>query len=137
MAGRNLAAGQARGRYLLMVDDDSCSLPGAVERMIGVLESGRIGVVGGLVRNIGRDGDVLVDHQVGSFASWLRAGRTGAPPPAGWPAFFLPEGAALFRRDAYTEVCGFFEPGSFASCEVDLATRLVTSSMSSAARTTS
>ena len=125
LAGRNLGAREARGRYLLMLDDDSLPLPGAVATMIVALEADHVGVVGGFVRNVDREGNVLVSHELGSFDWWLRAGNEGDPPPAGWPAFFFPEGAALFRREAYLEVGGFFEPYFFANSELDLATRLV------------
>ena len=125
LAGRNAGAREARGEYLLMLDDDSYPLDGAVGLMIDALDSGHVGVVGGFVRNVDREGNVLVDHQVGSFDWWLRAGHEGDPPPGGWPAFFFPEGAALFRREVYLATGGFFEPYFFANSEVDLATRLV------------
>jgi GT2 family glycosyltransferase len=126
IAGRNIGAREARGEFLLMLDDDSYPLPGAVETLLAAFRANpRLGVVGGLVRDIDADGRVLLENELGTFDWWLRAGNTGDPPPAGFPAFFFPEGAAMFRRAAYDHAGGFFEPYFYLSSEIDLAARLI------------
>ena len=126
IAGRNVGAREARGEFLLMLDDDSYPLPGAVEALVEALRADpRLGVVGGLVRDVDAEGRLLLQDELGTFDWWLRAGRTGDAPPAGFPAFFFPEGAALFRKSAFDEVGGFFEPYFHYSSEIDLAARLV------------
>ncbi|MEA2476655.1 MAG: hypothetical protein QOC87_854 [Actinomycetota bacterium] len=125
IAGRNRGADLCRGRYLLMLDDDSYPLPGAVDRMVEVLESQpRVGVVGGFVRDVDRQGAVIRATELGTFDWFLRGGRS-ADDTGTIPSFFFPEGAALVRRDAFTEVGGFFEPYFTTLSELDLATRLI------------
>ena len=120
LGGRNLAAEQAEGELLLMLDDDAYPVPGAVETLVAAFrENPRLGVAGGFVRDIDAEGNVLRDTEPGTFDWWLRAGRTGDPPD-GLPAFSFPEGACMIRRSAYLEVGGFFEPYFLASSEVDL-----------------
>jgi N-acetylglucosaminyl-diphospho-decaprenol L-rhamnosyltransferase len=127
IAGRNLAAEAATGDYLLMLDDDSYPLPGAIEILVEMAEGmPRLGVVGGLIRDVDADGAVVKLDQPGTFDWWLRGGRPAGPAPAdGWPCFFFPEGGSLVRRSAYVEVGGFFEPYFFGTSEVDLATRFI------------
>lgn len=127
IAGRNRGAEAATGDYLLMLDDDSYPLPGAIETLVAMFErTPRLGVVGGLIRDVDPDGNVVKLDEVGTFDWWLRGGRPPGPAPAdGWPCFFFPEGGCLARRSAYLEVGGFFEPYFFGTSEVDLATRLL------------
>jgi hypothetical protein len=127
IAGRNVAAGEAKGDFLLMLDDDSHPLPGAIEAMLAAFEhQPNLGVVGGLVREIGATGDDAVsEHEPGSFDWWLRAGAGGEAGPAGFRAFFFPEGACMIRRDAFLAVGGFFEPYFLTLSELDLAARLL------------
>lgn len=127
IAGRNLGAQAATGDYLLMLDDDSYPLPGAIETLVAMFErTPRLGVVGGLIRDVDSDGAVVKLDEPGTFDWWLRGGRPPGPAPAdGWPCFFFPEGGCLARRSAYLEVGGFFEPYFFGTSEVDLATRLL------------
>ena len=126
IAGRNRAAERASHELLLMLDDDSYPLAGAVEELVAMFErSPRLGVVGGLVRDVDEDKEVVLDTQLGTFDWWLRGGETGPAPDEGFPAFFFPEGACMVRRAAYLAVGGFYEPFFFASTEVDLATRLL------------
>jgi N-acetylglucosaminyl-diphospho-decaprenol L-rhamnosyltransferase len=125
IAGRNLAAREARGEFLLMLDDDSYPLPGAVEVLVDALRANpSLAAAGALVRDVDGDGRVVKLDELGTFDWWLRAGREGEPPPEGFPAFFFPEGAAMIRRSAYLDVGGFFEPYFVASTELDLAARL-------------
>ena len=125
LGGRNLAAGEASGELLLMLDDDAYPLPGAVENLLEAFAANpRLGVAGGLVRDIDSAGHVLVEDELGTFDWWLRAGRTGEAPPEGFPAFSFPEGACMIRREAYVETGGFFEPYFLTNSEVDLAARL-------------
>jgi GT2 family glycosyltransferase len=109
-----------------MLDDDSYPLPGAVETLREVFERlPRLGVAGGLVRDIGPDGDVVRERELGTFDWFFRGGRVGEPPADGWPAFFFPEGACMARREAFLEAGGYFEPYFFHTSEVDLATRML------------
>lgn len=127
IAGRNRGAQAATGDYVLMLDDDSYPLPGAIETLVAMFErTARLGVVGGLIRDVDPDGNVVKLDEPGTFDWWLRGGRPPGPAPAdGWPCFFFPEGGCLARRSAYLEVGGFFEPYFFGTSEVDLATRLL------------
>jgi GT2 family glycosyltransferase len=109
-----------------MLDDDSYPLPGALAELQATLDAGlRIAVVGGLVRDVDPEGRVMKHHETGTFDWFLRAGRTGEPPPEGFPSFFFPAGASMMRRDAFLEIGGFFEPFFFGSEEVELTTRLI------------
>jgi len=127
IAGRNRGAEAATGDYLLMLDDDSYPLPGAIETLVEMFERNpRLGVAGGLIRDVDPEGRVVKLDEAGTFDWWLRGGRPPGPAPAdGWPCFFFPEGGSLARRSAYLEVGGFFEPYFFGTSEVDLATRLL------------
>jgi GT2 family glycosyltransferase len=126
IAGRNLAAREARGELLLMLDDDSYPLPGAVEALAAAFaRQPRLGVAGGLVREIDEQGRTLREREVGTFDWFFRRGRDVVAPPEGLPTFFFPEGASLVRREALLEVGGFFEPYFFQGSEVDLTTRLL------------
>jgi GT2 family glycosyltransferase len=126
IGGRNLAARKARGDLLLMLDDDSYPLPGAVEALQWAFEAlPRLAAAGGFVRDVDANGEVLLERELGTFDWFFRAGREGEPGPEGWPAFFFPEGASMLRREAFLEVGGFFEPYFFHTVEVDLATRLL------------
>jgi GT2 family glycosyltransferase len=125
LGGRNLAAGDATGDLLLMLDDDCFPLPGSVETLAEAFRvNPELGVAGGLVRDVDVDGNVLRQTELGTFDWWLRAGRKGAAPTDGFAAFSFPEGACMIRRTAYLEVGGFFEPYFLASSEVDLGARL-------------
>jgi len=126
IAGRNRAASQASGELLLMLDDDSYPLPGAVEELAErFVRDPRLGAAGGLVRDVDGHGRIVRSTELGTFDWWLRGGRKGEAPPEGMPAFFFPEGASMLRRSAYLEVGGFFEPYFSDSSEIDLATRLL------------
>lgn len=126
IAARNLAAREASGEFLLSLDDDSYPLPGAVEAMREAMQRNpAAGVVTGLMREQDRYGRHLPDDEVGSWDWWLRCGQEGEPPAEGFESNFFSEGAALFRRDAFLEVGGWFEPFFHLSAEKDLAIRLI------------
>ncbi len=126
IAGRNAAAREAKGDFLLFLDDDSYPLPGSIEKILAAFEhQPRLGVVGGLVREIDWNGQTISECEPGSFDWLLRAGARGEPPPEGFPSFFFPEGACMIRRDAFLAVGGFFEPYFFTVSELDLATRMI------------
>ena len=55
----------------------------------------RLGAVGGFVRDIGPDGELLRDTEPGTFDWFLRAGYRGDVPPEGIPTFFFPERASV------------------------------------------
>jgi GT2 family glycosyltransferase len=126
VSGRNVGAREATGDLLLMLDDDSFPLPGTIETLRGAFERDpRLGVVGGLIRDVDRGGKVLKEQEVGTFDWFLRAGRGGEVPANGWPAFFYPEGGCMFRREAFLDVGGYLAPLFFVEVEVELATRLI------------
>ena len=125
LAGRNLAADQATGELLLMLDDDAYPLPGAIETLVEAFRADpKLGVAGGFVRDIDPDGNTLRATELGTFDWLLRGGRKGEP-AEGFPAFSFPEGACMIRRSAYLEVGGFFEPYFLTSSEIDLAARML------------
>jgi GT2 family glycosyltransferase len=125
LGGRNVAAGEATGDLLLMLDDDCFPLPGSVEALGAAFGANpRLGVAGGFVRDVDPEGNVVRQTELGTFDWWLRAGRKGEAPPEGWAAFSFPEGACMIRRQAYLEAGGFFAPYFLASSEVDLGVRL-------------
>ena len=125
LGGRNLAAGEAAGELLLMLDDDCFPLPGSVEALAEAFGANpSLGVAGGFVRDVDSDGNVIRQTELGTFDWWLRAGRKGERRAEGWPAFSFPEGACMIRRQAYLEAGGFFAPYFLASSEVDLGARL-------------
>jgi GT2 family glycosyltransferase len=126
VAGRNLAAREAGGDLLLMLDDDVYPLAGVVERALDAFAANpKLAVLGGFVRDIDADGHVTMSKEVGTFDWFLRAGRNGAAPPGGFPAFFFPEGASFVRRSAFLEVGGFFEPFHHACEGIELTARLL------------
>ncbi len=125
ISARNVAASQAEGDLLLMLDDDSYPLPGAIEIMRETFaRQPTLGALGGFVRDVATDGSVVATDGLGSFDWFQRAGRAGAP-AEGLPAFFFPEGACMFRREAFEEAGGWFEPYFLTMTELDLATRMI------------
>lgn len=125
IAGRNLGASVAQGEFILQLDDDAYPLPGAIEVILeGFSGNDRLGVAGGFVRDVDSNGTVLKSTELGTFDWWLRAGKKGEP-PEGLPAFFFPEGSSMFRREAYFDAGGFFEPYFFGSEGIDFAARLL------------
>jgi len=126
IAARNRAAEAAHGEYLVMLDDDSYPLPGAIEALLEVFaRQPRTGVLGGLVNDLDSRGRPVPNEQPGSFDWSLRSGRREPPPRDGFPATFFPEGACMLRREAFFEVGGWFEPLFWIDLELDLATRLL------------
>lgn len=126
IAARNVGAHEAAGDLLLMLDDDSYPLPGAIEALVARFRADeRLGAAGGLVRETAVDGRVLHEEGLRSFDWWLRRGHDGKIPDEGLPAFFFPEGASMIRKQAYEEVGGYFEPFFHAGVEIELATRLL------------
>lgn len=125
-AARNVAAEQAEGELLLLLDDDSYPRAGSVEVLRDAFERApELGLAAGLVLDIDPDGRVVRQDEVGTFDWFMRAGHRGPVPAEGVPAFFFPEGGCMVRRDAFLEAGGFFAPYFFTVSEVDLATRLI------------
>ena len=114
IAGRNLAAGMAAGDLLLMLDQDSYPLPGAVDAMIDIFGAKpRTGVVGGMVLDIDSLGVALsTGREPGSFDWFLRPRAVGHDGVSDSPAFFFPEGASMIRREAYLGIGGSPSPTS-------------------------
>jgi GT2 family glycosyltransferase len=126
IAGRNAAAREAKGEFLLNLDDDSYPLPGAIEALLDVFaRQPHLGVAGGLVRDVDSEGRRIREDEVGTFDWFFRAGRRAGVPPDGVPTFFFPEGASMTRRRAHLEAGGYFEPYFLGAVEVDLATRML------------
>jgi GT2 family glycosyltransferase len=124
-AGRNLGADAAGGEFLVMLDDDSYPRPGAIEAALAVFAyAPEVGLIGGSVRDVDPDGQIVFADDVGSFDWWLRAGRSEVP-ASGLPAFFFPEGACVVRRQAYLEAGGCFPPYFVTMTELDLTIRLL------------
>jgi GT2 family glycosyltransferase len=123
IAARNLAAREATGDLLLMLDDDSYPLPGAIETLVEAFErEERLGVAGGLVRDVDPETGTENERGTNTFDYWL--GDPGRPDDE-VPAFFFPEGASMIRREAFLEVGGYFEPYFQAGAGLDLATTLL------------
>ena len=125
IGGRNLAAGEAGGELLLMLDDDCFPLAARSRR--SPRPSAPILASASPVASFEMStpgGNVIRQTELGTFDWWLRAGRKGDAPAEGWPAFSFPEGACMIRRQAYLEAGGFFAPYFLASSEVDLGARL-------------
>jgi GT2 family glycosyltransferase len=123
IAARNLAAREAKGDLLLMLDDDSYPLPGAIETLREAFERDpRLGVAGGLVRDVDPATGSENERGTNTFDYWL-----GDPerPDDEVPAFFFPEGASMIRREAFLEVGGYFEPYFQGGAGLDLATTLL------------
>jgi GT2 family glycosyltransferase len=123
IAARNLAAREAEGDLLLMLDDDSYPIRGAIETLVDAFERNpRLGVAGGLVRDVDPFTGAENERGTNTFDYWL-----GDPtrPDDEVPAFFFPEGACMIRREALLEVGGFFEPYFQAGAGLDLATTLL------------
>jgi GT2 family glycosyltransferase len=126
IGGRNLAAREAESDLLLMLDDDSYPLPGAIEELVRAFRRDpRLGVAGGLVRDVDLESGAQVERGSNTFDWWLRAGRDEPPSETGLAAFFFPEGACMVRRSAFLEVGGFFEGYFHTHAELDLATRFL------------
>jgi GT2 family glycosyltransferase len=123
IAARNVAAREAKGDFLLMLDDDSYPLRGAIETLMAAFERDPpLGVAGGLVRDVDPYTGTENERGTNTFDYWL---GDPARPDDEVPAFFFPEGACLMRRDAFLEVGGYFEPYFQAGAGLDLATRLL------------
>jgi GT2 family glycosyltransferase len=123
ITARNLGAREATGDLLLMLDDDSYPLPGAVETLVAAFERReRLGVAGGLVRDVDLQTGSEKERGTDTFDYWL-----GDPsrPEDEVPAFFFPEGACMMRREAFREVGGYFEPFFQSGAGLDIATVLL------------
>ena len=125
-AGRNVAARVARSDLLVLLDDDSYPLPGAIEALRDAFaRRPRLGAAGGLVTDVDAAGNVLLSHEPGTFDWFLRGAHRGATGPDGIAAFFFPEGGCMVRREALLEVGGFFAPYFLTVAEIDVATRML------------
>jgi GT2 family glycosyltransferase len=123
IGARNLAARETDAELLLFLDDDSYPLPGAVDELVGAFQAQpRLGVGGGLVRDVDLEQGTEIERGTNTFDFWLGGDSEG---PEGVPAFFFPEGACMVRREAFLEVGGFFEGYFHTEAEIDLATRML------------
>lgn len=122
-AGRNVAVEAARNELVVMLDDDSYPLPGAVEKLrAGLMADPDLAVAAGLVRDVDMDGNILRHEELGTFDWFFRNSGDGSGRRS---IFFFPEGACMIRKTPFLEAGGFF-PGYFiAASEVDLTTRLI------------
>ncbi len=126
IVSRNLAATEASNEYLLMLDDDSYPLPGAIETLTRALEDDpRLAVAAGLVRDVDLEQGTEKERGDDTFDYWLGRGHSDNVPESGLRSFFFAEGASIVRREAFLEVGGYFEP-YFATCSgLDLTTVLL------------
>jgi GT2 family glycosyltransferase len=123
---RNVAAREASYDLLLMLDDDSYPLPGAIETLTRALrEDPRLAVAAGLVRDVDLERGREKERGSDTFDYWLGRGHGDSVPASGLPSFFFPEGASMVRREAFLEVGGFFEPLFHAGAGLDIATVLL------------
>lgn len=126
VAGRNRGAEAANGDLLLLVDDDSYPLPGAVDILTApFVTSPRLGVLGGFIQDRDKAGKRIADGAIGTFDWWLRAGAEGDAPPQGFPSTYFPECGCVIRREAYFDAGGFYEPFFFHISEPDFAIRML------------
>ena len=127
VAARNLAARQARSELLLMLDDDSYPLTGALEALVPAFgRDPRLGVAGGRIVDVDLSGALRDDGAApGSFDWFLRPPCNGVVPNDGVPAFFFAQCGCVVRRRAFLEVGGCFEPYFFYGEELDLTARMV------------
>ena len=124
-AARNIAVAAARSDLLVMLDDDSWPLPGAIEELVALFERRPdLGVAGGYVIDVDPAGERLRADEVGTFDWFLRSGRD-VDSPDGLETFFFPEGACMVRRVAWEQAGGCFEPYFLTLTELDLATRML------------
>ena len=111
-AANNAAVKMARGRYLVLLNNDTVLLPGWLEAMIRVLvRAPQAGVVG----NVQREADSgLIDHlgvlfTLGGYP--VHAGKDSVSPPdeeyLQWPA--VTAACCAMRRDLFTQLGGFDE----------------------------
>lgn len=129
ITARNLAARESRGEFLLMLDDDSYPLPGAVETLVEAFRAEpRLGVAAGFVRDVDVERGTATEKGADTFDWWLRGGRGEGDSKAGMPAFFFPEGACMVRRQAFLEVGGYFEPFFHTCAGIDISTVLLANS---------
>ncbi len=126
VAGRNRAVERARGELILMLDDDSYPLPGAVEVLAGALSRDpQLGIAGGRVIEIDSAGNQNGDGTgPGTFDWFLRSRGSDQAPDGGNPASFFAQCGCLIRREAFLEVGGCFEPFFFYGEELDLTARM-------------
>ena len=123
---RNLGAQEARSELLVMLDDDSYPLPGAIETLVDAFRADpRLAVAGGLVRDVDLDSGTEKERGSDTFDYWLRGGRSETVPGAGMPAFFFAEGACMVRREAFLGVGGFFGPYFHTCAGLDVSTVLL------------
>ena len=126
IAGRNLGARAARNELLLMLDDDSYPLPGAIETLSQAFrDDPRLAVAAGLVRDVDLERGTEKERGSDTFDYWLGRRQAEPIPATGLPAFFFPEGASMVRRSAFLEVGGFFEPFFHTSAGLDVTTSLI------------
>ena len=127
VAARNLAARRASGELILMLDDDSYPLPGAVEILVAAFQRDpRLGIAGGRVIDVDARGlRVRNGTEPGSFDWFFRPPGSEAAPLEGFPACFFAQCGCVVRRSAFLDVGGCFEPFFFYGEELDLTARMV------------
>ncbi len=128
VAGRNRGAEQAGGELILMLDDDSYPLPGAVQALVAAFRRNpSLGIAGGRVIDVDPEGAALGDGtEPGSF-DWFFAPAHGRIGQDGCPAAFFAQCGCVVRRDAFLAVGGCFEPYFFYGEELDLTARMAAS----------
>jgi GT2 family glycosyltransferase len=127
-ANHNLALRRARGRHVLLLNDDAQVLPGAIDTLGDHLDAhSDVAVAAPMVRTPAGTPEPTLWPRPSLRIDVLGALQLGRPPeatsegPIGWVT-----GCALMvRRDAVTELGGFDEAFFMYSEEIDLCTRVL------------
>jgi GT2 family glycosyltransferase len=120
----NVGARAARADFLLLVDDDSHPVPGALERLLEAFERvPQLAIAAGRIREVDPSGRAAAPGKGPDVFEWF-LGRGRSAGPEGIPAFFFPASGALIRREPFLAAGGFRE-ALFQAVEQELTTRLV------------
>ena len=127
VAARNRAAARAGGELIMMLDDDSYPLPGALEALVPAFENDpSLGIAGGRIATVSSRLERLGDGSAPGSFDWFFRSLNGAPAPAeGFDACFFAQCGCVIRRSAFLAVGGCFEPYFFYGEELDLTARMI------------
>ena len=126
-AALNRAVKLAQSDLIMILDDDSYPLQGALEELVEAHgRNPRLGVAGGRVIEVDARGAMTADGTApGSFDWFFRPSPDHDGARDGFPASFFGQCGCLVRREAFLGVGGCFEPYFFYGEELDLTARLV------------
>lgn len=100
----NIAANQARGRFLLLLNTDTLVLDGAIDKLMAFArQRPEAGIWGG--RTVFEDGTLNIGSAWGRITPWSAISQAiGLKALFGGSEFFNPEGIGSWRRDTVREV---------------------------------